>query len=239
MFVTLQAETQNTEMNIRIFTKRVILAVPIMLMVFSVRAKSKYCETYEDFLADRWIEIPTVSCFGRSQTTKFWLGESAYSLDTGDSGIDEILRKKAFAVMKDSCLLINTHHMVYEKCQLGNGYTEAVRIGRRKLLFVATPTGGNSKVGPASFGGGIIAASVIQAKQMKNPVCYIVNKGAYDKKGHIDVKIVDDAEMAILLLNHDDLYNEYKAEKKSSKRLRASHILPILVKAGIIPEEEL
>lgn len=226
-------------MNFRIITKRFILAVLMMLMFFSVRAKSKYCETYEDFMADRWIEIPTVSCFGRSQTTKFWLGGSAYSLDTGDSEIDKILRKKAFAVMKDSCLLINTHHMVYEKCNLGNGYTEAVRISRRKLLFVATPTGGKSKVGAASFGGGIIAASVVMANEMKNPVCYIVNKGAYDKKGHIDVKIVDDAEMALLLLNHDELYNEYKAEKKITKRLRASHILPILVKAGIIPEEEL
>ena len=193
-------------MDFRIITKRFILAVLMMLMFFSVRAKSKYCETYEDFMADRWIEIPTVSCFGRSQTTKFWLGGSAYSLDTGDSEIDKILRKKAFAVMKDSCLLINTHHMVYEKCNLG---------------------------------GGIIAASVVMANEMKNPVCYIVNKGAYDKKGHIDVKIVDDAEMALLLLNHDELYNEYKAEKKITKRLRASHILPILVKAGIIPEEEL
>ena len=48
----------------RIFTKRFILAVLMMLMFFSVRAKSKYCETYEDFMADRWIEIPTVSCFG-------------------------------------------------------------------------------------------------------------------------------------------------------------------------------
>ena len=226
-------------MSIRIFTKRVILAVLMMPIVFSARANSKYCETYEDFLAGRWIEIPTVSCLGRSQTSRFWLGGSDYSLDTGDADIDKILRKKAFAVMKDSCLLINTHRMTFEGCRLGKGYTEAVRIGRKKLLFVATPTGGKSKTGQAYFWGGIIAASVVQSNQMNNPVCYIVNKGSTDMKGRMEVKIVDDKEMAALLLNHDELYNEYKSEKNSSKRLRASHILPILTKAGIIPEDEL
>lgn len=225
-------------MNIRIIAKRAALMLLLLLTIYSASAKNKYCETYEDFLADRWIDIPTVSCYGRSQTAKFWLGGSAYWLNTGDSDIDEILRKKAFAVMKDSCLLINTHLMKFEGELLGNGYTEAVRIGQRKLLFVSTPSGGKNKVGNAWFWGGITAAAVVQANQMKNPVCYIVNKGAFDKKGHIDVKIVDDAQMSALLLNHDDLYKEYLSEEKESKRIRASHILPILIKAGIIPEEE-
>ena len=225
-------------MNIITFSKRAALTVLLLLTIDSASAKSKYCESYEDFLADRWIDIPTVSCYGRSQTAKFWLGGSAYSLNTNDADIDEILRKKAFAVMKDSCLLINTHLMKFEGECLGNGYTEAVRIGQRKLLFISTPTGGKNKVGNAWFWGGITAAAVVQTNQMKNPVCYIVNKGAFDKKGHIDVKIVDDAQMSILLFNHDNLYKEYLAEKKESRRIRASHILPILVKAGIIPEEE-
>ena len=44
--------------------------------------------------------------------------------------------------------------------------------------------------------------------------------------------------MSIWLMNHQKLYNLYMSEKKEYKRLRASHIVPILEKAGILPEAE-
>lgn len=63
------------------------------LMIFaSVSGQCRYCNTYEDFLNDRWIRLGAVSFEQHSKSRQAWWG--------------------------------------------GNGYTKAIRIGNRSILFV-------------------------------------------------------------------------------------------------------
>ena len=230
----------------RFFLRRAALVLVVLPTVYNVCARSRYCLTYEDFMSDKWIEIPEVILNERTQGVKFWWGGSDYNLEAGDEGIDKILKKKAFAVMKDSTLLINTRNLMFERACMGNGYTEAKYIGKGKLFFTnnSIDRGGNSS--NAAFAGalvggvvvGIAAGAAVHANQMRNVSCYTVSHGSYDNKGHINVRLVNDTQMSIWLMNHQQLYDLYMSEKKENKRLRASHIVPILEKAGILPEGE-
>ena len=220
----------------RFYAKRAALMLVALPMVYNVNAESKYCLSYDDFMADNWIEIPDVSWTERNLSAKFWWGGSDYKLKTDDSELEKILNKKAFAVMKDSTLLINTNKMALNGYLLGKGYTEARRIRKGKLFFVSAPTDGESQVATAQFWGGMAAAAMVREKQIKKPLCYIVSHGPLDKNGHISVRLVNDTQMGLWLINQQDLYNLYMSEKKESKRIRASHIVPILEQAGILPE---
>lgn len=228
------------------FSRRAVMMLVVLPMVCNVCARSRYCLTYDDFMADKWIEIPEVILNERTQGVKFWWGGSDYNLEAGDEGIDKILKKKAFAVMKDSTLLINTRNLMFERACMGNGYTEAKYIGKGKLFFTnnSIDRGGNSS--NAAFAGalvggvvvGIAAGAAVHANQMRNVSCYTVSHGSYDNKGHINVRLVNDTQMRVWLMNNQKLYDLYMSEKKENKRLRASHIVPILEKAGILPEGE-
>ena len=230
----------------RIFLRRAALTLIVLPVVYNVCARSMYCLTYDDFMADKWIEIPEVTLDARTEGTKFWWGGSDYNLEAGDEGIDKILKKKAFAVMKDSTLLINTRNLMFEGARMGNGYTEAKYIGKGKLFFTnnSIDRGGHSS--NAAFAGalvggvvvGIAAGAAVHANQMRNVSCYTVSHGSYDNKGHINVRLVNDTQMRIWLINNQKLYDLYMSEKKENKRLRASHIVPILEKAGILPDVE-
>lgn len=228
------------------FSRRAVLTLIVLPVVYNVCARSMYCLTYEDFMSDKWIEIPEVTLDARTEGTKFWWGGSDYNLEAGDEGIDKILKKKAFAVMKDSTLLINTRNLMFEGARMGNGYTEAKYIGKGKLFFTnnSIDRGGHSS--NAAFAGalvggvvvGIAAGAAVHANQTRNVSCYTVSHGSYDNKGHINVRLVNDTQMRIWLINNQKLYDLYMSEKKENKRLRASHIVPILEKAGILPDVE-
>lgn len=230
----------------RFFLRRAALTLIVLPVVCNVCARSRYCLTYEDFMSDKWIEIPEVILNERTKGVKFWWGGSDYNLDAGDEGIDKILKKKAFAVIKDSTLLINTRNLMFEGASMGNGYTEAKYIGKGKLFFTnnSIDRGGHSS--NAAFAGalvggvvvGIAAGAAVHANQTRNVSCYTVSHGSYDNKGHINVRLVNDTQMRIWLINNQKLYDLYMSEKKENKRLRASHIVPILEKAGILPDVE-
>lgn len=218
--------------------RRAALVLVVLPMVCNVCARSRYCLTYEDFMSDKWIEIPEVILEERTQSAKFWWGGSDYNLEAGDEGIDKILKKKAFAVMKDSTLLINSAKLMYNKIPLGKGYSEAKYIGKGKIFFVNSAIDRDGELGRAQFWGGMVATSIVVYNNMKNPLCFTVSKVSHDKKGRMNVRLVDDTQMGIWLINHQELYDLYMSEKKENKRLRASHIVPILEKAGILPEGE-
>ena len=228
------------------FSRRAVLMLIVLPMVCNVCARSWYCLTYDDFMADKWIEIPEVTLDARTEGTKFWLGGSDYNLEVGDDEIDQMLKKKAFAVMKDSLLLLNTHNLKFEGTRMGNGFTEAIYIGSGKLFFTNNSIDRSGKSSNAAFVGaflggvavGVAAGAAVYANQRKNVSCYTVSHGALDEKGYINVRLVNDTQMSIWLMNHQKLYNLYMSEKKEYKRLRASHIVPILEKAGILPEAE-
>ena len=219
--------------------KKIIITILLAIAAINADAQCRYCNTYEDFLEGRWQQLDTIYCKSHSKSRQIWVGGSDYTLTAGDKTLDKILKKEAFAVMLADTIYVNCRNLQYEKTRFGSGYTKAMRVGERSLLFVNRFIGGDAQVNAAMSGvmfgalGGVLAAS----KQVKQQVCYVISYGA-DNKGRIAVRLIDDSLMNQMINNRDDLHDEYYAEKESSKRLLATHVIPILEKAGLFEQSK-
>lgn len=208
--------------------------VVAVLTALTASGQCRYYNTYEDFLNGQWEPLDTVYCNSHSKSHQMWWGGNDYQLSTGNDVIDKKLKKDAFIVMRADTMYINCRNLQYEKTRFGNGYTRAVRIGERSLLFVNKIIGRDAMntrmTAGLMFGavGGIISAS----KQAKQQVCYVISGGA-DKKGLINIRLIDDALMDQMIIKYNDLRDEYYAEEDTKKRILATHIVPILEKAGL------
>ena len=227
-----------------------------LLASVPVCSQCRYCNTYEDFLEDRWEPLDTVFCKEQSKGHTFMWGYSNITMKTGDKDLDKRINYSVFAVMQGKTLYVNSYNLRFEKSRFGKGFSKAARIGENDLLLVNKLAGkeaqneqsgaaGAAIVGGVLFGiagaaiaGGIVAG-VTANKQLKGKVCYLLTSGA-DEKGRYDITLFEDKMMDKLLLSRDliDLHNAYYAEKDKAKRRQASRILPILMEAGIIDAEE-
>ncbi len=215
----------------------------LMLTSVTLQAQCRYCNTYEDFVAGRWQPLDTVCFDQQSKTHQVWWGGSDFILKTGDKTIDKMLKKEIFAVMQADTIYVNCRNLRYEKARFGNGYSRAIRMGQNDLLFVNRKIGRKESMNAGAiagvFGvlggaiGGGIAGGMIASDMLKDMVCYVVSSGT-DKKGHIILQLMDDEEMHEIVKDREDLQQLYWNEKDESKRKAASHVLPILEKAGLI-----
>ena len=234
------------------FMKQTVLTLALLLMAtVSVCGKCQYCKSYEDFLADKWIDLDTVYCTIHSKGHQIMWGVSNYKLKTGDEYTDRLLNT-AFVVMQADTLYVNSRNLRFEKSSLGKGYCKAARIGEHNLLLTGKLAGKEAQddalsgseaaitagilfgVAGAAVVGGIVGGTSAN-KLLKNKVCYLITSGA-NEKGRFDVKRFEDQMMDKLLLSRNlvELHNAYYAEKDKKKRRLASRIIPILEKAGII-----
>ena len=230
-------------------SKKNIIATLLAIVALSASAQCRYCYTYEELLDDQWQLLDTVYCKGHSKNRQVWVGGNDYTLTTGDKTIDNILEKEAFAVMLNDTLYVNCRNLRYEKAGFGKGYTQAKRIGQHSLIFVngfingdAPAEAGMFAVIGGTFGGAIggamaggIAGGV--STKSKQQVCYIISEGA-DHKGLIKIHLLDDNFMNQIVSVREDLHDEYFAEKNASKRIRATHVIPILEKTGLFEQSE-
>ena len=231
----------------------------LLLAALNVCAQCKYCESYEDFLEDKWQPLDTVFCTTHSKGYQFMFGVSNYKLKTGDDATEEILRYNAFAVMMNNTLFVNSRNLRYEKVRIGKGFCKAARIGEHSLIITGplivtdktasmATSGASAAAGmvAGAFGGIAAAAAVggvvggvgggmMANKSLKNKVCYLITSSA-DDKGRFNIQMFEDKMMDKLLLSRDliDLHNAYYAEKDKNTRKLASRVIPILQKAGII-----
>ncbi len=213
---------------------RLFLSVLLMSISTSVFAQYRYCSSYEDFCANKWTKLDTVYCESRSKAKQTWLGGNDFKLTTGDEATDKILKKEAFIVMDDDTLYLNTRSLRYEKTQFENGYTKAIRVGKNELMFVNMKIGKEAQTRMiASMVMGTVASAINANSMMKQQVCYIISEGA-DTKGRIPIQLIDDDMVEKKISNNSDLLKEYYSEKDNDKRIRATHVIPILEKAGKI-----
>ena len=177
--------------------KQLFISAMMLLMSVSVSAQCRYCNTYEDFIENRWEQLDTIMFVGRSKSRQLWWGGNDFTLTTGDDALDKKLKKNAFVVMQGDSIYLNCHNLRCDKSVFGNGFTKAMRIGENSLMFVNMLVGKEAMSG-AMFGaiGGAIAAS----KQMKQQVCYVISNGA-DKKGHIEARLIGDELMDQMIEN--------------------------------------
>ena len=218
-------------------TNKFIITALLAIFCLAVNGQCQYCNSYEDFLEGRWEKLDTVYSNSHSKSRQLWWGGNDFTLTTGDKVTDNILKKSAFVVMQADTLYINCRNLRYKKTRFGNGYTKAMRIGQRSLLFVNRTIGRDAQTSQAMAGFmfGAIGGAIAASSQMKQQVCYVISYGA-DSKGRIAIRLIDDSLMDEMIANRDDLHDEYYAEEKLSKRLLATHVIPILEKAGLFQQ---
>ena len=218
--------------------KRLIISTFLSLVAVISSAQCRYCNTYEDFLENKWQEIDTLYIDSQSNNQLLWWGINDYTITTGDKAIDNNLKKNVFIVSQGDTLYVNCRNLRYHHGRFGSGYTRAVRIGQRSLLFV------NKWIGDDAFTNGSLAvlfgaAGAIAAanQQMENKVCYVISSGA-NSKGRVDIRLIDDnlMEQMIASANHYELTSDFYSVKETEMRLLANHVIPILEKAGYLKE---
>lgn len=215
----------------------IAISAVLLLTSIDVNGQCRYCNTYKDFLEDRWQPLDTVYCKSHSKSHQLWWGGNDYTLTTGDKNTDNLLKKDAFVVMQGDSIYINCRNLRYEKTHFGNGYTKARRIGKRSLLFVNRLIGTEVMNEQVSMGVmfGAIGGMITVSKQNKQQVCYVISKGG-DSKGLINIRLIDDDLMKQMIDQHHDLYKEYFEEEDEMKRMLAEHIIPILEKSGLFEQ---
>jgi hypothetical protein len=82
---------------------------------------------------------------------------------------------------------------------------------------------------------GVVGDAITSNKQVKQQVCYVISNGA-NEKGRINIQMINDSLMNQMVQNREDLRKEYYTEENKSKRLLATHIVPILEKAGLLEQ---
>lgn len=214
--------------------KRIFFVVSIVLMSLPVFSQCRYCNSYEDFLNGRWQQMDTLFIDKHGKGGQFWLSCNDYTLTTGNKALDKIISKDAFIVMQADTMYLNCRNLRYENTRFAGGYTRAMRIGERSLLFVNRIIGRDALASRASAAVmfGLLGAAITAGNQSKRQVCYVISNGA-DEKGHIRIRLIEDGLMDQMIVGHDDLHDEYYTEEDTSRRLQASHVVPILEKAGL------
>lgn len=232
----------------------------LLLTAADALSQCKYCNSYEDFVNDKWQPLDTLYSKKHGNGYVFLWGVGGYKLTTGDKATDATVQK-SFAAMQGKTLFVNGHRLKCGKQSMGKGFCKAARINRYNIVFTSNimPADYNSSqmagamaatigaiagqggaIGGAVAGlaGGIVGGTMsgVQAtKTMKHPVCHIVAPSSEDEKQTTIVPI-DDQLMDKLLLSRNltKLHDKYYAEKDKDKRMQASRVIPILEKAGII-----
>ena len=223
--------------------KKRVFVILLAIISLTASGQCRYCNTYEDFVKGQWVQLDTVYCNSHSKTHQFWWGGNDFTLTTRNNATDKILKKKAFVVMQADRLYVNCRNLQYDKMRFGNGYTRAKRIGQRSLLLVNKMLDSDALSRQRAMGimfgaiGGLAASAVSASAQMKQQVCYVISWGG-DKNGRISIRLIDDTLMEQMLVNHNKLRYEYYSEEDAAKRILASHIIPILEKAGLFHQFE-
>lgn len=238
---------------------KLLLLLASVVVSVSAFGQCRYCNSYEDFINDKWQTLDTLYSKEHGKGYVFMWGVGGYKLTTGDKATDATV-KKSFAAMQGDNLFVNGHMLKCGKMSMGRGFCKAARINQYNIIFTSNivPINSSSRameqnvmvpvfipsglleglVAGAVAGaiiGGTMAAGLQSATSMKHPVCHIIAPSADDEK-QTAIVIVDDHLMDKLLLSRNltDLHNKYYAEKDKDKRMQASRVIPILQKAGII-----
>lgn len=216
------------------YKMRTAMLAALMTVASCAAAQCGYCKTFGDLLADRWEHLDTINVDKHSSRHQFWVGGNDFSLSTGNTLTDDMLKKDAFAVMQGKKLYVNSRRLRYQKTRFTKGFTRAMRMGRDTLI-IANQTIGSAANGRAIAGSmfGAVGGALVASNNMRRRVCYIIC-GTQDKKGNVEIEMVDDALMEKLLKDHPALREEYYSEPERSLRILASHIVPILKKAGLL-----
>ena len=76
--------------------KKLLFSTFLSFIAVLCSAQYRYCNTYEDFLENRWQELDTLYIDSHSKNQQLWWGGNDFTLTTGDKAFDNILKKDIF-----------------------------------------------------------------------------------------------------------------------------------------------
>lgn len=217
----------------------------LLFSIFNIataQAQWHYARCFDDFMQGRWVQMDTV--FLKQHGKGHKQGESdSFTLTTGDKNTDKLMAKEAFAVAKGDTVFLNCRKLCYDNVKFGKGYVLARRIGHKSLLFangLIDKEDVNSTVLTfgivfGAIGGALAAASLRPRKDNKQQVCYLISQGE-DRKGMVNVRILNDALIEQMLEGHSQLLYEYTTAPEETERMEASRVVPLLEKAGLFEQ---
>lgn len=215
--------------------KKTTLLLLLLSLVTVCEAQNRYCMTYEDFVNNHWVTADTLFVVKRSTLGRMWTG-SDYKIKSDDKSLNSIIKKNAFVVMQGDSMYVNNRNLRFQETGFGGGYSKARKIGTRSIFFVNRMIGKEVENERTSIGVsfGLAGALIAVSQSMKFQVCYVISSGA-DEKGRIDIRLIDDDLIKQMLLEQaPSLLKEYFAESDDKKRIAAEHVMPILMKSGLI-----
>lgn len=215
--------------------RKVIIISMLLSLVTVCKAQNRYCMTYEDFVKGNWVTVDTFSVIKRTKTEKFMSGGNDYRIVSKEKDINKAI-KNAFVIAQGDSMFVNCRHLRYQKTKFGRGYAKAWKIGTRSVLFVNMLIGKEVREEQMTVGFmfGLIGSMAVATKARKNQVCYVISDGA-DEKGKIQIRLLDDDLIKQMLDEQaPSLLKEFYAESDDKKRIGAEHVMPILMKSGLI-----
>lgn len=199
------------------------------LMALTASAQCRYCLSYNDFVGNRWETVDSIDVVRASKGHKFLWGGGDFTIKGTDKASCKMLTSSAFAVIANNKLYVNCKGLKYKKIIFGKGFSRALSLGNRGLIFV----GIDSKVAAAARNGAI--AGGVAATQEDGRICYLISQG-FDGKRYIEVSPVDDEFMAKLLAEQTELLEKYYSETDPSERVHPNRIFSILKKSGYVED---
>lgn len=220
--------------------RHLIIIFLAALAAIGAKAQPKYCLSYADFQADRWLPLDTLIIEEASSHAQVNWGVGQFKLRSRDKAVNKLLRKAVFAVADGDTLLVNCKKLQIDNQVLGKGYTQAFRFNGNQLCFAAFQSRDDMN-GAMLFGGffggaigGAITAAIANEHNLKNMACYVTK--IEFRSGQVKAVLIDDALMHSLLAGDEQLLATY-LKPKEKVRNRATYVLPILEQAGLITHQ--
>lgn len=215
--------------------KKTTLLLLLLSLVTVCEAQNRYCMTYEDFVNGNWVSVDTFYVTKRTKTEKFMGGGNDYKIVSKEKDVNKAI-KKAFVIAQGDSMYVNCRYLRYQKTKFRGGYAKAWKIGTRSVLFVNMLIGKEVLTEQTTVGimFGLAGTMAVATKARKYRVCYVISEGA-DEKGKIQIRLLDDDLIKQMLDEQaPSLLKEFYAESDDKKRIAAEHVMPILMKSGLI-----
>ncbi len=203
-------------------------------------APAKYCLSYADFKADNWIDVDSLEFHKRTASQKAWAGGTDFNFKTADKELMKTIKKKAFAVVFDDSLFVNSHGLKHKGQAFGNGYVKGYRLSGGRIVFLYSYVSMGKSIGlgvsagiGVGFGaiGGLIGGMMVGMTMNSDwvgKVCYLIESDARK------VTCIDQEVLPQLLQGHDDLIEEYNRIEGRKEKREAAVVMPMLIRAGLI-----
>ena len=205
-----------------------------LLMTMTVVAQSKYCLSFADYQADRWIALDTLYLKAHSNARQAWWGGNDFKLTTGNKELDDKIKNDVFAITYHDSIFVNCKNMSYDGQRFGKGYTLAFPYGNNGLCFIHRLIGKKHalKDGALAYNFGVLGAVAARQDDLENRVCYVIETAEGYDMGSL--RLIDDDFMEILLADNDYLLRRYKRPSTKAERRLASNVLEILRLRGLV-----